>query len=32
MADLTYHRFPGRLLMIGFGSIGQGALPLLRPE
>jgi homospermidine synthase len=30
MADQRKHvRFPGRILIVGFGSIGQGVLPLL---
>jgi homospermidine synthase len=28
-AARRYHRFDGRLLMVGFGCIGQGVLPLL---
>jgi homospermidine synthase len=29
MLDETHFAFPGRLVIIGFGSIGQGVLPLL---
>ena len=29
MLDEKYVAFPGRLVIVGFGSIGQGALPLL---
>ncbi|HTV90975.1 MAG TPA: saccharopine dehydrogenase C-terminal domain-containing protein [Stellaceae bacterium] len=38
MPDRKYTHFPGRLVIVGFGSIGQGVLPLLlrhidlRPE
>ncbi|MBV9829501.1 MAG: homospermidine synthase [Alphaproteobacteria bacterium] len=38
MSDIKYLAFGGRLVMVGFGSIGQGVLPLLlrhidmRPE
>ncbi len=27
--DATYAAFPGRIVMVGFGSIGQRVLPLL---
>ena len=27
--DKTYIDFPGRIILIGFGSIGQGVLPLI---
>ena len=27
--DKTHRTFPGRILMLGFGSIGQGVLPLI---
>ena len=30
MLDKKHAAFPGRLVIVGFGSIGQGALPLLR--
>ena len=30
MSDTMHARFSGRLVIIGFGSIGQGVLPLLR--
>ncbi|EKV32067.1 Homospermidine synthase [Caenispirillum salinarum AK4] len=29
MTDSTYVTFPGRLVIVGFGSIGQGVLPLI---
>ena len=29
MLDKMHARFPGRLVIVGFGSIGQGVLPLL---
>src|SRR5712691_7885805 len=29
MPDLKHIAFPGRLVIVGFGSIGQGVLPLL---
>ena len=29
MSHKVYVEFPGRLVMVGFGSIGQGVLPLL---
>ena len=29
MSDKKYVAFPGRLVIVGFGSIGQGVLPLL---
>src|SRR4051794_36255495 len=29
MPDIKYTVFPGRLVIVGFGSIGQGVLPLL---
>ena len=29
MAELKHIGFPGRLVIVGFGSIGQGVLPLL---
>jgi homospermidine synthase len=29
MLDKIHARFPGRLVIVGFGSIGQGVLPLL---
>src|SRR5437588_605875 len=29
MPDTKYVAFPGRLVIVGFGSIGQGVLPLL---
>jgi homospermidine synthase len=29
MPDLKLATLPGRLVIIGFGSIGQGVLPLL---
>ena len=38
MNDKVYFEFPGRIVLIGFGSIGQGVLPLIlrhiaiRPE
>jgi homospermidine synthase len=38
MSHKIYFEFPGRLIMVGFGSIGQGVLPLIlrhitiRPE
>ena len=25
----VHFKFPGRLVMVGFGSIGQGVLPLI---
>jgi homospermidine synthase len=28
-ARAARHRFDGRLVMVGFGSIGRGVLPLL---
>ena len=29
MVDTKYVKFPGRLVFVGFGSVGQGTLPLL---
>jgi homospermidine synthase len=29
MSDKVYVNFPGRIIMVGFGSIGQGVLPLI---
>lgn len=29
MADKKHVKFPGRLVFVGFGSVGQGSLPLL---
>ncbi len=29
MSHTVYANFPGRILMVGFGSIGQGVLPLI---
>ena len=29
MLDKKHVAFPGRLVMVGFGSIGQGVLPLM---
>src|SRR5688572_32699377 len=29
MTDKVYVDFPGRIVMVGFGSIGQGVLPLI---
>ena len=29
MSEKKHVKFPGRLVMIGFGSVGQGTLPLL---
>src|SRR5512146_1357694 len=29
MPDTQYVAFPGRLVIVGFGSIGQGVLPLI---
>ncbi len=29
MFDKKHAAFPGRLVIVGFGSIGQGVLPLL---
>ena len=29
MADKKHVKFPGRLVFVGFGSVGQGTLPLL---
>ncbi|EQD49220.1 Homospermidine synthase, partial [mine drainage metagenome] len=33
MSEMSEHKihveFPGRIILVGFGSIGQGVLPLL---
>src|SRR5689334_25284648 len=29
MSDIRHVAYPGRIVMVGFGSIGQGVLPLL---
>ena len=29
-ANPIYIEFPGRIVLVGFGSIGQGVLPLIR--